>query len=123
MRSIDYAKRAEEVRTIADWIEPSRYLEKNTHAASTEAKAQLLRVAAVYENLADTMRRIEHVLIRTGDRQASAASSALLDTFGELDEDEETLEIEDPPEPIEFQEDAGCGEKTNPAERPSPPGR
>jgi len=94
MRSADYAKRAEVVRTIADWIEPSSYVEKNTRAASTEAKAQLLRVAAMYENLADVMRRIEQV---TADRGIPASSLALLDTFDELGEDEEFPEIEHPP--------------------------
>ena len=76
MRSVDYIKRAEEVRTIADWIEPSRYVDKNAHAASTEAKAELLRVAAMYEHLADVMRRIEHVL-SDGEIDALASLHAL----------------------------------------------
>ena len=99
MRSADYTKRAEEVRRIADWIEPARYVEKNAHAASTEAKAQLLRVAATYEDLADAMRRIEHVV---ADREIDAASLALLDTSDEFGEDEEFPEIEDPAGPFEF---------------------
>jgi len=85
MRSADYAKRAEEVRTIAEWIEPSRYVEKNAHAASTEAKAELLRVATMYQDLADAMRRIEHVL--------DPANRWRLDTIDELAENEEFSEI------------------------------
>ena len=92
MRSVDYIKRAEEVRTIADWIEPSRYVDKNAHAAATEAKAELLRVAAMYDDLADVMRRIEHVL---PDGEINGLAS--LHAIDELGEDEEFPEIEDPP--------------------------
>ena len=87
MRSVDYLKRSEEVRAIADWIEPDRYIEENTRAAAIEAKAQLLRVAAMYEDLAALRRQIEHAM---PDRE-------MLDTFDELCEGEEFPEIEDFP--------------------------